>query len=121
VAVSVIVFLFRRCYHICLGRGHLCHKMANMVTGKEYHKGDKYLDKKLAWVSEADITLVCNSIATVLMDLRSSCETNGWCYGAARDILSISRWTDVGCRIILEPARSAWLRNQVRKKKLICQ
>jgi len=96
------------------GRGHLLHKLTEIVLcGKTHCTDSKMLEKLYSWVEEEDVLRVCEAIKLVLLDLRSTEETNGWCYLAAMDILQCQQWVEEACPILLEAAREAWVRNQV--------
>jgi hypothetical protein len=98
------------------GRGHVVTKLKDIVVGETSLLSTLSRQKRnemFQWVTEAEIVIVCEAIAYVLSDVKSSDESNGWCYSATEDIVSIPKWTNIAIRIILEPARSAYLRNQV--------
>jgi hypothetical protein len=96
------------------GRGHVCHKLKNILMGEYLSPYSKRSLLQYAWVTPAHVASVCTAIATVLTDRQSSSETNGWCFSAAICLLESGKWTDVAAPLLIDSARVAFLRGQVQ-------
>ncbi len=95
------------------GRGHVCHKLKNIIMGEYLSPFSQRAKAMYAWVTAAHVASVCTAIATVLVDRNSSPETNGWCFSAALCILESGKWSSIAAPLLLESARIAFLRGQV--------
>lgn len=106
-------YLTEIAFHGGPGRGHLCHKLKNMIMGECISPLSHRAKVLFSWVNSAHVASVCVAIATVLTDIRSSPETNGWCFSAALSILESGKWTAVAAPLLIEPTRVAFLRGKV--------
>jgi hypothetical protein len=94
----------------------VCTKLKDIVVGESALLSTLRRSQRRAmftWVTEADVQMVCEAISWVLLDTRSCEETNGWCYAACGDIVSVPKWANLSSKILIEPTRNAYLRNQV--------